>query len=207
MNKIFILTLALFIILTLPAAADEPTAEQSRINAIETAQQSTVKVMVNLSGLATGFFVSEDYILTSYHVVGDNKEVHVSGVRGGIFVDVVSVDTRYDLALVKAPYKGIPLKLAKRVVTGQDAYMTGHPKLMDTMVTSGIVSRVYNDSNKRWSIIDISAYEGSSGSPIINSDGEVIGLLKGQYEDDTSFMLAIHIDDIRRFLERNGIHQ
>lgn len=205
MKKILILTLAIFIILTLPAAAEEPTAEQSRITGIEKARAATVSIMVNLDSLGSGFFVSENYVLTAYHVVDDNKMVHVSDERMGGYHEVVAVDKKFDLALIKLTRTGTPLKVVDRVKVGQDAYMIGYPKIMDKMVTAGIISHVYDDSKLRGVIADISAYEASSGSPIINSDGEVIGMLKGLYEDDTRFMLAIHPRDIRNFLQRNGV--
>lgn len=196
----------LFIALIIMGASSL-SQEDKRVSMVDTASKSTVSVMADLTSLGSGFFVGENYILTAYHVVKDAKSVHVSGNRGGGYHDVVAYDTKFDLALIKTSYflPGTPLKLATSVSNGQDAYMIGYPGKLDRMVTRGIISHVYDDSKMRGIIADINAYSGNSGSPILNSKGEVVGMLKALHEKDTSYMVVVHYKDIQRFLERNGV--
>lgn len=180
------------------------SSEDKQVSMVQNSSKSVVTIMQGLSW-GTGFFVAENYVLTAYHVVSEVGQVFVSGDRGGTYYDVVAYDKKFDLALIKVNNPGKPLKFANSVTAGQDAYTIGFPKYLDKMVVKGLVSHVYDDYKKRGTIFDISAYEGSSGSPVINSKGEIIGMVKGLHKEDTSFITSIHINDIKQFLVQNGV--
>lgn len=180
--------------------------EDKQISMVQSSSKSVVSIIQGLSW-GTGFFVAENYILTAYHVVDEGGQLHVSSDRGGTYYDVVAFDKKLDLALIKTDeyMVGSPLELAISVTAGQDAYTIGFPEKLDKMVVRGLVSHVYDDHKMRGTIFDIHAYEGSSGSPILNSKGEVIGMVKGLHKEETSFITSIHISDIKSFLAKHDI--
>lgn len=178
--------------------------EDKQVSMLQSSSKSVVTIMQGLSW-GTGFFVAENYVLTAYHVVDGEGLVHVSGDHGGNYYDIVAYDKKFDLALIKVDRAGEPLKFADSVTAGQDAYTIGFPKFLDKMMVKGLVSHVYDDSKMRGIIFDLNAYDGSSGSPVLNSYGEVVGVVKGLHKADTSFILSVHIKDIKEFLGRNGV--
>jgi serine protease Do len=182
------------------------SSEDKQITMLNGASESVVTIMQGTTR-ASGFFVGENYILTAYHNVDEGETSHVSGIRGGTYYKVHAIDKKFDLALIKTDeyMKGKSLKLSSSVTPGQDAYTIGFPKFLDKMIVKGLVSHVYDNEKMRGLIFDINAYDGSSGSPVLNSKGEVIGLVKGLHKEDTSFITSVHIRDIKSFLIRNGV--
>ncbi len=136
--------------------------------------------------LGSGFIISEDgYILTNYHVVSGADEVKVKLSDSREFKAVVKGwDDKLDIALLKIDAKD-HLPVAKlgdsdKTEVGEWVMAIGNPFGLGQTVTTGIVSakeRVigsgpYDDYIQT----DASINPGNSGGPLINSDGEVIGI-------------------------------
>jgi serine protease Do len=136
--------------------------------------------------LGSGFIISEDgYILTNYHVVAGADEVKVKLSDSREFKAIVKGwDDKLDLALLKIDAKD-HLPVAKlgdsdKTEVGEWVMAIGNPFGLGQTVTSGIVSakeRVigsgpYDDFIQT----DASINPGNSGGPLINSNGEVIGI-------------------------------
>jgi len=150
---------------------------------LEQAAQATMTVK-NKSGHGSGFFVSEDgYIITNYHVITDTNKLEIitsEGVKYPAKVERFNKD--YDLALLKIEKTGmLPFSL-KNLTTygmGKDVYIIGTPSAEDLSqtLTRGIVSSVRKSSNGSKLIqTDASINGGSSGGPMINKDGQLIGV-------------------------------
>jgi serine protease Do len=206
-----------------PLSADETTAEQSRITAIERAMESSVKIEVmkqhellpiNVDAShGSAFFVAPNLILTNAHVV---MKAGVTGYRITRYQDralegstcsgtLGHVDERIDLALVKVDCEGVPLTLAKHVQVGQDVYVTGHPAALDWIATEGMVSRIIEHSQINQIVADIDVDHGNSGSPMIDSAGRVVGVVEAYNVDGPYLAFAIHLDDVRDFLQYAGV--
>jgi len=142
------------------------------------------------SSYGSGVIVKSDgYILTNDHVVGGADKVTVHLKDGREFEGTVSRDPRGDLALVKIDAKGLPaIKLgdSSKVKPGQWAIAIGSPFGLDQTVTVGVVSatgrnrRIADEGIERYysNLIqtDASINPGNSGGPLINIDGELIGI-------------------------------
>lgn len=140
-------------------------------------------------GTGSGFILSADgQLLTNAHVVAQADTVEVTLKDGRTFEGkVVGVDIASDVAAVKIPAYQLPtVKLgnSRNVTPGQWAIAIGNPLGLDNTVTIGIISAINRTSaqvgvpNKRVSFIqtDAAINPGNSGGPLLNAQGEVIGV-------------------------------
>ena len=155
------------------------------------ASPSVVSVRTG-EGSGTGFLVDSDgTIVTNAHVVGDNSEVQVRFEDDGELhsARVLGVDASTDLAALKVDAdaaNGVkPLALADsdQVQVGDTALAIGYPLGLDRTATAGIVSGLERDiqAPNGFSIdkviqTDAPINPGNSGGPLLNADGEVIGV-------------------------------
>lgn len=163
-------------------------------------------------GLGSGFFISDDgYLLTNNHVVAEATEIFVTLTDGREFkAKVIGTDERTDVALLKIDAKGmVPLVVGdpKALKKGQWVLAIGSPFGLDSTVTSGIVSAIGRDTGDYLPFIqtDVAVNPGNSGGPLINLNGEVVGINSQIISRSGGFMgisLAIPIDEAMRVVEQ-----
>jgi len=129
----------------------------------------------------SGFIADpKGFILTNYHVVGKNQRVAVKLADGSIYTGiVVSRNAQVDLALIQIrPKKPLPRLKIQGVPprVGQKAYAIGDPRGLERSLSDGIISRI-----DRSGLIQFTATAsfGSSGGPLLDEDGQVIGIVQG----------------------------
>lgn len=146
-----------------------------------------------VAGLGSGFIISPDgYVLTNDHVAGNAKEITVTMTSGKQYkATLVGTDLISDIALLKIDGKDLPytrLGTSDDVIIGEWVIALGNPfGLFDIndkpTVTVGVVSntgmkiesgegRVYRDMIQT----DAAINSGNSGGPLLNANGEVIGV-------------------------------
>ncbi len=146
----------------------------------------------------SGFFVEADRIVTNRHVLEGAYRAEVHSSSGAVFPvkGVLAVDAEGDIALLKidAPAPLIrPLPLDKTSPQeGESVVVIGNPLGLEGSVTNGIVSAV-RDIPTFGRIIQITApiSSGSSGSPVVNMQGQVIGIATLQITGGQSVNFAI----------------
>jgi len=146
----------------------------------------------------SGFFVETDRIVTNRHVLEGAFRAEVHSSTGAVFPvkGVLAIDAEGDLALLKidAPNAQIrPLPLDKTSPQeGESIVVIGNPLGLEGSVTNGIVSAV-RDIPTFGRIIQITApiSSGSSGSPVVNMQGQVIGIATLQITGGQSVNFAI----------------
>jgi serine protease Do len=139
----------------------------------------------------SGVIISNDgYIVTNNHVVDGADEVTVTLSNHKSFkAKVVGADPSSDLAVVKIDAQNLPFLLygnSDDVKVGQWVLAVGYPLTLETTVTAGIVSAKGRtlDINRRQSQTPIESFiqtdaavnPGNSGGPLINTDGQLIGI-------------------------------
>ncbi len=156
-----------------------PTREQHAN--IEALLISTATIMDgNRSGSA--FFVSKNgHLISNQHVTTGAKEVDVLTFDGKKFRGtVLKSDSFYDLSLIKIDNRDYPpLRLgdATTLHPGDTVWTIGAPHGLSFSVTRGVASFVgRNVSGKAFVQADVAINPGNSGGPMINDDGEVIGI-------------------------------
>ncbi|MEM0953990.1 MAG: Do family serine endopeptidase [Pseudomonadota bacterium] len=139
-------------------------------------------------GMGSGFVISEDgYIVTNNHVVAGAETVIVRFTdRQEYEAEIIGLDERSDLALLKVDAKGLPvLKLAQpdALEVGEWVLAIGSPFGLDYSVTAGIVSAkgrslpTENGENYVPFVqTDVAINPGNSGGPLFNLSGEVVGV-------------------------------
>ena len=145
----------------------------------------------NASVLGSGFVISKNGdILTNAHVVLGGKNVRVGFSNGQTFpATVVGTDPSTDVAVVKVNVPPrvlhpLPLGNSAKVQPGSPVVAIGNPLGQDRTITSGIVSAVSRQiqSLKQGVSIygaiqtDAAINHGNSGGPLIDADGQVIGI-------------------------------
>jgi serine protease Do len=165
-----------------------PVATEKAVGRLEYIRKATVMIEAG-GGHGSGFFITEEgHILTNAHVVGNAVRVRVvsEGKQEKMIGEVLRVNRRRDVALVKLEkipegldITVLPVRIEKPKV-GEDVYAIGAPemkKLQDT-VTKGIVSAQRFDRKERQPYIqaDVDTYPGSSGGPLVDGNGNIIGM-------------------------------
>ena len=169
------------------------------------------------SGVGSGFVIDSDgYLLTNHHVVDGAESISVTFPDKREFKGkVVGSDQRTDVALVKIEGKNLPsLKIGNinNTKVGQWVVAIGSPFGLENSVTAGIVSAKGRDTGEYLPFIqtDVAVNPGNSGGPLLNLDGEVIGINSQIYSRTGGFMgisFAIPIDEAMRVakqLRENG---
>ena len=129
----------------------------------------------------SGFFVTPNQIATNFHVIegaaqGTAKLVD-EDTRYQI-KDIVATDKDTDLALLKVTADGVtplPLGDSDTVNIGAKVYVAGNPKGLEGTFSDGLISRRERYPKKRLQMT-APISPGSSGGPVLNSKGEVIGI-------------------------------
>lgn len=144
--------------------------------------------MPDQTGLGSGVVVSADgYVLTNNHVVRDADEVNVTLFDDRVLqAKIVGVDDKTDLAVLKIEAKDLtPAKLGNsdEMKVGQWVLAIGSPFGLDQTVTAGIISAkgrvtgiIGNDGYEDFLQTDAAINPGNSGGPLVNMQGEVIGV-------------------------------
>ncbi len=172
---------------------DVPLSNVPAKERLEDIRKSAVMIQTG-NGHGSGFFITKDgHILTNAHVIGNAFRVRVvtSGKEEKLIAEVLRVHRHRDVALLKLEeipeeldIKVLPVR-AERPKVGEDIYAIGAPwyYYMQDTVTKGIVSAVrFNRNRKLWFIQgDVTVQAGNSGGPLIDANGNVIGVLVSSY--------------------------
>jgi serine protease Do len=141
---------------------------------------------VPATSYGTGIIIRSDgYVLTNDHVVGDADSVKVTLKDGREFDGTVLKDPSSDLDLIKINAKDLPaakLGDSSKVKVGSWAIAIGNPFRLNQTVTLGVISAIGRQEaveNKFYPNLiqtDASINPGNSGGPLVNIEGEVIGI-------------------------------
>ena len=157
----------------------------------------------NTVSRGSGFFVAADKIITNRHVIEKSSRVEIHLMDGRKFVSkgVVAIDGEGDLAILQVDIpknSAIPLPIVRNVPQeGESIVVIGNPFGLEGSVSNGIVSAVREISGYG-KIIQITApiSPGSSGSPVVNMSGQVIGIATLQAAEGQSLNFAVPAERI-----------
>ena len=138
-------------------------------------------------GIGSGFFVKPNLIATNYHVIEGAAKGTAKLVGKYTTYDIEGVTANEkvnDLAFLKVTAYGIkPLSLgdSDTVRIGETVYVAGNPKGLEGTFSDGIISSRRDKDTKERLQMTAPISPGSSGGPVLNRKGEVIGVSFAQY--------------------------
>ena len=167
-----------------------------------------------VTGLGSGVIIdAAGTIVTNEHVIRGASAIHVVLEDGRTLeAEVLGSDSGNDLAVLKVSAKS-PLPIAKLgtssdLMIGETVVAIGSPFGLSKTVTAGVVSavgrtfraedgRVYNDFVQT----DAAINPGNSGGPLLNVDGEIIGINTAIFASAQGIGFAIPADKVRRIVD------
>ena len=160
-------------------------------------------------GFGSGFFVKSNLIATNYHVIegaarGTAKLIdkHTTyNIEG-----TTATDKMNDLAILKVAAYGIkPLSLgdSDAVRVGETVYVAGNPKGLEGTLSNGIISSLRDKDTKGRLQMTAPISPGSSGGPVLNYKGEVIGISFMTIEGGQNLNFAIPSKYLKALLPRS----
>ncbi|MAM71888.1 MAG: serine peptidase [Gammaproteobacteria bacterium] len=175
----------------------------------------------NNQNAGSGFvFSSDGYVLTNAHVVENANSISIQLHDGRLYdAEVIGIDAGSDIALLKIPARDlVPAQLAdntRSLKVGQTVLGIGSPYSFEYSVTSGIISylgrRLRNGAQEEETAAyiqtDMLINPGNSGGPIVNGEGDVIGMSSRIFSTTgasigISFGIPVNVIDqmVERFL-------
>ncbi|APT91753.1 membrane protein [Corynebacterium phocae] len=192
---------------------EQPRIEVQDRALIERLRPSVVHVLGDADAcsrrlMGSGFVAREDYVITNAHVVAGTNVVALDTVLGVKEAEVVYYNPDVDIAVLHSPKLGIaPLPWAvEPAESGQEAVVMGYPlsgpftatpaRIRERLIIAG--PDIYADGR-----VERDAYtlrgqiqQGNSGGPMINAQGEVLGVIFGASVDDTDTGYALTANEV-----------
>lgn len=203
-----------------------PTAEieklKGKINVIETKTKQQAQEINNVKNKmapgintikyttgGTGFIIDpKGYLVTNAHVIEGATNIAVQNSKGEFTAKIVYTDIQKDISILKIedasfkPYVSVPYSISKSTaILSESIFTLGYPR-NDIVYGQGYLSAKTGFNGDTLSYqIEVAANRGNSGSPILNTKGEVIGILNGKQTNAEGFVFAIQSKNIYRVLD------
>lgn len=181
----------LLVFAALPAFAENPYAIESAIYRVEHVRSGSMST-------GTGVLVAPDKILTNCHIVRGEGWPRVINRKTD---EQFKVTKHYNLGdldacILVGSFTGTPVRLSSRIVQGENIWLYGYPQRIPVIGQGSVLG--YADGGRT---LRLGAFcsGGSSGGPVVNARGELIGLNFATYEYQDS-CLAIPVTLIEPYL-------
>ena len=160
-------------------------------------------------GGASGVIIAPDgYIVTNSHVVEETTEVRVALADGTSYTaEVVGQDSATDLALLRVPGSRLPIAIlgdSDKLRVGQLAIAIGNPLGFQSTVTAGVISALGRSLRSRSGRLieniiqtDAALNPGSSGGPLVDSQGMIVGINTAIIQFAQGICFAIPVNTVR----------
>lgn len=225
-------TASWFVLPWMSTAAGSDARETPHVRAVRRAQSAIVNIHSErtarerdsivegtpgrkVNGMGTGIIIDErGFIVTNQHVIGGVDSLRVTLYDGSTFTaEAISYDVKHDLAIIKIDASRslpvIPLGTSSDLRLGESVIAVGNAFGYEHTVTAGIISSLSRDvevnehqSYKNLLQTDASINPGNSGGPLLNLDGEVVGINVAIRAGAQRIGFAIPIDDARKYIAK-----
>ena len=196
--SLILIFVMLFVVCRIPDA-NSLTPEEIAKKALDA---TVLLVMVDANGevlsAGSGFFVQANQIATNFHVIDGSTGGEAKPVGRNVVYSVErisAVDEKHDLAILQVSAPAIePLSLgdSDSVAVGETIYVTGNPLgVLEGTFSDGIISAIRELNAKTLFQVTAPIAEGNSGGPVLNAEGEVIGVSIGTIPAGQNLNFAI----------------
>ena len=156
----------------------------------------------------TGFLTSKDgHVVTNYHVIQSGSSAVAKFPDGAFYIvdGLLASDKARDIAVIKVHgenFHTLALGNSDQVQVGEDVVAIGNPLSLESTVSNGIVSGIRTSEVRGGKFLQVTTpiSPGSSGGPLFNMAGEVVGITTLYLEGGENLNFAIPINDAKRLL-------
>ena len=206
MKKVLLITLIVYLLLPIflngAKANEHITTVLNRVVMIITYDENHQPL-----SLGSGFFIGNDgEVATNYHVIEGASTAIVKLVAKNIEYDVISVlqkNILHDLAIIKVDLKITPVTLGDDSLTsiGDRIFAIGNPVGFEGTVSDGIISG-FRKIDEKYRLIQITApiSPGSSGGPVVDQNGNVIGITSSTIKAAQNLNFAVPVKNLKEML-------
>ena len=210
---LFVMSL-IFLLLCRGSQADTLTTQEIAKKALAATTHLVLFGANDEKWTGSGFFVRPNYIATNFHVIdgavgGLAKLVGQEAVYA--IKNFTAKEKGHDLAILQVSAPGIeplPLGNSDAVEIGDTVYAVGNPRRLEGRFSHGLISAIRSEGNKqtRSKLLQITAQIslGSSGGPVINDSGEVIGISAGHRAGRLNLNYAIPVNYLKALIDNLG---
>lgn len=177
---------------------------QSATEIAKNAIQSTVSIValdntLQPLGFGSGFIIADELIATNVHVIEGSSSAYVlvNGQEKKYKIDgYLSIDKSNDLVILKVSglkQKNMTLNQGNVPEIGEKIYAIGNPKGFNGTFSEGIISGIRSFDKNQVLQITAPISPGSSGGPVLNLNGEVVGVAFATYSEGQNLNFAIPV--------------
>lgn len=174
---------------------------------------STVEIYAEsdyVSSLGSGFYIDDcGTVVTNYHVIKDCSSAYVTTSDGGTYnvTHVAGYSEELDIAILSTTrVNSMPVEICPSATTGETVYVLGSSLGLTGTFSEGLVSTSERNVNDI-TYIQISApiSHGNSGGPVVNAQGQAIGIASAGFDEGQNLNLALPISVIDQISVSNPI--
>lgn len=174
----------------------------SKVNSVETPPPT-----FNRGG--TGFLIDgKGYLITNAHVVKNATQVEVQNPLGEYHARIIQLDRQADLALLKIEdttyhaFSALPYGISKTgAELGEDVFTLGYPRPEIVYGKGYMSAKTGYQGDTTTFQLTIAANPGNSGTPVLNNDGEVVGMLSSSQQNAQGMVFAVRSKNIFQALD------
>lgn len=213
--RVLMSSLVLFVVSSLTNCATSGTPVTSVSTIVSEVKPAVVYISIKLTGnsyVGSGMIIDKaGLVLTCSHVLADSSSPSITLSTGArLSGTVIARDDHTDLAIIRIPSTiELPAVLfgnSDGIDSGDDVIAIGYPLGLEgkATVTRGIVSTFREYDGVHYIQTDASISPGNSGGPLINSKGEVVGIVTSKIirEGVEGMAFAIAVNDAKSFISR-----
>ena len=214
-NLIASVLLTLFLVCILPPLLPALTPEEIAQAALASTVLIVIRDNLGRSSLGSGFVIGDGQIATNAHVVegASSGTVKLVGSETAHAIDSIpAIDRAHDLAIVEATgitASALSFGDSDTLQIAQNVYAAGNPQGLTGTFSSGIISAIRPEGNSLVAdrIIQMTApvSPGSSGGPLLNAEGQVVGVVFSQLTRGQNLNFAIPVNFLKTLLETTTV--
>lgn len=177
-------------------------------------RSTAILVMEDANGqplsLGSGFLVRDGQVASNLHVVAGATRGYAKLIGEKAKYDIegiTAVDSERDLVVLRISARRtqvLPLGNSDVVQVGEPVYAVGNPQGLEGTFSQGIVSSVRDVGTDKLLQITAPISPGSSGGPVLNARGEVIGVSVATYRGGQNLNFAIPSNYLKALLSKTG---